>query len=63
MDCDWKNQYEAYWDAALARLAVVAEEKAWKEETSHMNMTLHELDNPQQDPLRRTERSELNRDP
>jgi hypothetical protein len=63
MDCDWKDQYEAYWDAALARLAVAAERKAWAEETSRMNMTLHEPDNPQQDSLRRTERSELNREP
>jgi hypothetical protein len=55
MDCDWKNQYEAYWDAALARLAVAAEQKAWTEETSRMNMTLHEPDNPQQNPQRRTE--------
>jgi hypothetical protein len=63
MDCDWKIQYEAYWDAALARLAVVAEQKAWTEETSRMNTTLHEPDNQQQDSLRRTQGSELNREP
>ena len=57
MDCDWKNQYEAYWDAALARLAMVAEQKAWTEETSRMNIALYGPENPQQDSLRRTDQS------
>jgi hypothetical protein len=63
MDCDWTNQYEAYWDAALARLVMVAEQKVWTKETSLMNVTLDEPNNQQQDSLRRMERSETNREP
>jgi hypothetical protein len=63
MDCDWKTQYEAYWDAAIDRLAMAAEQKARTEELSRLNATLIESDSPRQDSLRRTGGSKLNRRP
>jgi hypothetical protein len=63
MDCDWKRQYEAYWDAAIDRLAMAAEQKARTEELSRLNATLIESDSPGQDSLRRTGGSKLNRRP
>jgi hypothetical protein len=43
MDCDWKTQYEVYWDAAIDRLAIAAEQKASTEEDSRLNITLSKL--------------------
>jgi len=59
-DYGWKMHYEAYWDAAIDRLAVAAEQKARTEEVSRLNITLVETDSPRQDSLR-TAGSKLNR--
>jgi hypothetical protein len=60
MDYDWKMQYEAYWDAAIDRLAMAAEQKARTEEVSRLKIALVETDSPRQDSLR-TAGSKLNR--
>ncbi|MDX6456382.1 MAG: hypothetical protein QOE55_79 [Acidobacteriaceae bacterium] len=60
MDYDWKMQYEAYWDAAIDRLAMAAEQRARTEEVSRLKIALVETDSPRQDSLR-TAGSKLNR--